>query len=136
MLLRIQVRCTCVSQQVRTYGVTTPYAAKFQWLRLQTKSTLPTALTKYIQTPGGALIKNLPANPGGAEDTGSIPGSGRSPGGGNVNPLQYSCLKNSSDRGAWGLLQSGGSQRVGHDSVSTAHGKIADFIQPIPDPPL
>ena len=43
-------------------------------------------------------VKNLPANAG---DVGSIPGSGRSPGGGNGNPLQYSCLKNPSDRGAW-----------------------------------
>ena len=42
--------------------------------------------------------KNLPANAG---DTGSIPGSGKSPGEGNGNPLQYSCLGNSKDRGAW-----------------------------------
>ena len=38
---------------------------------------------------------------GDAGDTGSVPGSGRSPGGGNDNPLQYSCLENSMDRGAW-----------------------------------
>ena len=43
-------------------------------------------------------IKNLPANAG---DTGSIPGLGRSPGEGNDNPLQYSCLKNPKDSGAW-----------------------------------
>jgi len=42
-------------------------------------------------------IKNLPANGG---DSGSIPGTGRSPGGGNGNPLQYSCLENPMDRGA------------------------------------
>ena len=48
--------------------------------------------------PGGAVIKNLPANAGG---TGSIPGSGRFPGGGNGTPLQYSCLGNPTDRGAW-----------------------------------
>ena len=47
-----------------------------------------------------------------AEDPGSIPGPGRSPGEGNGNPLQYSCLENSMDRGAW--LQFMGSQRVGH----------------------
>ena len=46
-------------------------------------------------------VKNLPANAGDVGDVGSIPGSGRSPGGGNGNPLQYSCLKNPSDRGAW-----------------------------------
>jgi len=44
------------------------------------------------------VVKNLPANSG---DAGSIPDSGRFPGGGNDNPLQYSCLKNPMDRGAW-----------------------------------
>ena len=48
--------------------------------------------------PGGAVVKNPPANAG---DTGSIPGSGRSPGVGNSNPLQDSCLENSMDRGVW-----------------------------------
>ena len=51
--------------------------------------------------PGGTVVKNLPANAGDARDVGSIPGSGRSPGGGNGNPLQYSCLGNPIDRGAW-----------------------------------
>ena len=46
-------------------------------------------------------LKNLPANPGDAKDTGSVPGLGRSPGVGNGNLLQYSCLENSTDRGAW-----------------------------------
>ena len=58
--------------------------------------------------PGGSVVKNLPANAG---DVGSIPGSGRSPGGGNGNTLQYSCLGNSMDRGA-GELQPMGSQRL------------------------
>ena len=58
--------------------------------------------------PGGSVVKNLPANTG---DTSSIPRLGRSPGGGNVNPLQYSCLENPMDRGA-GELQSMESQRV------------------------
>ena len=49
-------------------------------------------------TPGGSLVTNLPADAGNA---GSIPGSGRSPGEGNGNPLQYSCLGNPMDRGAW-----------------------------------
>ena len=44
------------------------------------------------------VIKTPPANAG---DMGSIPGSGKSPGGGNGNPLQYSCLGNPMDRGAW-----------------------------------
>ena len=44
------------------------------------------------------MVKNLTAN---SEDVGSIPGSGRSPGEGNGNPLQYSCLRNSMERGSW-----------------------------------
>ena len=47
------------------------------------------------------MVKNLPANPGEARDTSLIPGSGRSPGVGNGNPLQYCCLENSMVRGAW-----------------------------------
>ena len=46
------------------------------------------------------MVKNKPANEG---DASSILGLGRSPGGGNGNPLQYSCLKNPMDRGAWGV---------------------------------
>ena len=48
--------------------------------------------------PGGSDNKESASNAG---DLGSIPGLGRSPGGGNGNPLQYSCLENSMDRGAW-----------------------------------
>ena len=47
------------------------------------------------------VVKNLPANTGYATDVGSIPGSGRSPGEGNGNPLQYPCLEDSMNRGAW-----------------------------------
>ena len=46
-------------------------------------------------------VKNPPANAGDVRDIGSIPGSGRNPGEGNGNPLQYSCLKNPMDGGAW-----------------------------------
>ena len=48
--------------------------------------------------PSGSVVKNPPDN---AEDMDLIPGWGRSPGEGNGNPLQYSCLKNPVDRGAW-----------------------------------
>ena len=51
--------------------------------------------------PGGAVVKNLPANAGDSGDMGSIPGSGRFHGEGNGNPLEYSCLGNSMDRGTW-----------------------------------
>ena len=49
----------------------------------------------------GASGEEPPASAGDTRDMGSIPGSGRSPGGGNGNPLQYSCLENPMDRGAW-----------------------------------
>ena len=51
--------------------------------------------------PQGHSSKESICNAGGAVDTGSIPGLGRSPGGGNGNPLQYSCLENPMDSGAW-----------------------------------
>ena len=53
---------------------------------------------EHVGFPGGPVVKNLPANAG---DLGSIPGWGRCPGGGNGNPLQYSCLENPVDTGAW-----------------------------------
>ena len=51
--------------------------------------------------PGGASGKEPPANAGDAKDVGLIPGWGRSPGGGHGNPLQYSCLEDPMNRGAW-----------------------------------
>ena len=61
---------------------------------------------------GGSVVKNLRTNAGDAGDAGSILGLGRSPGEGNSNPLQSSCLQNPMDRGAW--------QSVGHkESVTT-----------------
>ena len=53
------------------------------------------------------MVKNPPAKAGDTGDTGSIPGSGRSPGGGNDNPLQFSCLENPMDRGAWRAIVHG-----------------------------
>ena len=61
--------------------------------------------------PCGSVVKNPPAKTG---DAGLIPGLGGSPGEGNGNPLQYSCLGNPKDRGAYGL-QSIGLQRFRHD---------------------
>ena len=60
------------------------------------------------------MVKNLPANAGDVRDAGSIPGSGRSPGGGHGDPLQYSCLETSTDRAAW---------------RATAHGVAKSWIQ-------
>ena len=64
---------------------------------------------KYVYSyfkgfPGGVVVKNLPANAG---DAGLIPESGRSPGEGNGNPLQHSCLENSMSRGAWWITVRG-----------------------------
>ena len=60
------------------------------------------------------MVKNSSANAGDARDVGLIPGWGRSPGGGNGNPLQFSCLENPMGRGAWwAIIQ--GLQRVRHD---------------------
>ena len=55
----------------------------------------------YLEFPGGSLVKNPLANAGERGDASSVTGLGISPGGGNGNPLRYSCLENSMDRGAW-----------------------------------
>ena len=52
----------------------------------------------FMGFPGGSVVKDMPANAG---DSGSILGSERSPGEGNGNPRQYSCLENPMDRGSW-----------------------------------
>ena len=61
--------------------------------------------SKSSESPGvsqvALVIKNPPVNAGDRRDVSSIPELGRSPGGGRVNPLQYSCLENPMDRGAW-----------------------------------
>ena len=74
---------------------------------------------------GGILVKNPPANAGNARDAGSIPGSGRSPGVGNGNPLQYSCLKSSLDGGAcWATVHGGAKRRTWLSThTGTAHTK-------------
>ena len=70
------------------------------------------------------MIKNPPANAGDIREAGSIPGSGRSPAGGQGNPLQYSCLENPMDRGAW-WARSTGPQRVRHDWRFSTHALIS-----------
>ena len=73
--------------------------------------TCPQPRTSQVVT----AVKNLPANAGDIRDAGSIPGLGRSPGGGQGNPLRYSCLKNPMDRGARQATVPQGCKRVGHD---------------------
>ena len=59
---------------------------------------------KNVSFPGALVVKNPPANAG---DMGLVPGLGGSPGGGNGNPLQYSCLGNLMDRGSWWAIVHG-----------------------------
>ena len=78
-------------------------------------------LTSWRGFPGGAVVKNLPANAGDTRDERdmrSIPGLGRSPGEGNGNLLQYSCLGNPVDRGAWWATVHGVSRRTEDAHVS------------------
>ena len=73
--------------------------------------------------------KNLPANAGDATDMGSIPGTERFSGGGNGNPLQYSCLENSMDRGAWQAIVHGAAKLDTtdheHDALYSHRGQIS-----------
>ena len=64
------------------------------------------------------MVKNPPANIG---DTGPIPGSGRSPGGGNGNPLQYSCLENPTDRGVWQIIVHGVAKELDRTMLMSTH---------------
>ena len=70
-------------------------------IRKPQKCYLSTSMSSDRGCPGGAVVKNPPTNAGDAGDVGLIPGSGRSPGVENGNPLQYSSLENSMDRWAW-----------------------------------
>ena len=74
------------------------------------------------------MVKNLPANAGDIRDVGSIPGSRRSPGGGNGNLLQYSCLENPMDRGAWRATVHGVSKSRIPTSMYT-HGEIKSLAK-------
>ena len=64
------------------------------------------------------MVKSPPVNARNARDVGLIPGSGRPPGEGNGNPLQYSCLENPMDRGAWQAMVHGVTKRVGHNLLT------------------
>ena len=61
----------------------------------------------HLGFPGSAEVKNLPANAGDTRDVDLIPRLGRFPGEGNGNPLQYSCRKNSMNRGTWWITVHG-----------------------------
>ena len=77
--------------------------------------------TLWTQARYGAVVKNLPADAGDTRDMGSMPGLGRSPGEGNNNPLQYSCLENPMNRGAWRATVHGVAKSRTWLSEHTAH---------------
>ena len=79
------------------------------------------------------MVKNLPANTGGIRDEGSIPGLGRSPGGGHSNPLLYSCLENPTDRGAWqATVHRVSKSQTGLKRLRThTHARLVPFLQGI-----
>ena len=69
--------------------------------KVQSKKVIYVVSLSFNVDFPGAGVENLPANAGDTGDLDLIPGLGRSPGEGNGNPLQYSCLENPMDRGAW-----------------------------------
>ena len=75
------------------------------------------------------VVKNPPANAGVERDMGSIPGSRRSPGVGNGNSLQYSCLENPMDRGAWRATVHGVAESDMTEETEHAHTLIGYFEQ-------
>ena len=100
------------SQACEVPGVM-PEVASDPWEELR---TLPGNLHNHQGFSGGTMVNNPPAKAGDAGDKGSTPGSGRSLGERNGNPLQYSSLENLMDTGG---LQAMGSQRVGHTEQLT-----------------
>ena len=97
----------------------TPGGHSHLWIKWCCSSRRPSA-SQVVQ-----VVKNLPDNKGDIRDLGSIPGSGRSPGGGNGNSLQYSCLENPTDRGTWWAIVHG---------VTQSRTRLSDWdqIKPVP----
>ena len=88
--------------------------------------------------PGGSVLKSPPANSG---DVGSVLGSGRTPGGGHGNPLQYSCLENPLDRGAWRAMVHGAARSRTRREAERRQGNgaltefVAQALNPAPIQP-
>ena len=80
--------------------------------------------------PGGTVEKNPPANAGTVRDVGSIPGSGRSPGGGHGN-LQYSCPENPLDKGAWRATVHEVQEPEMTEATARTHRKQYWFSKPV-----
>ena len=88
------LQCSCLENPVDG-GAWCP------WGRKQSDTTERLHFRDTRGFPGDSMVKNLPANPRATRDVGSLFGLGGAPGGGNGNPLQYSCLEKSMVRGAW-----------------------------------
>ena len=82
----------------------------------------------YRASPMAQLVKNPPSNAGDTRDSGSISGSGRSPGEGNINLCQYSCLENPTDGGVCRATVYGGSKEL--DTTEHAHSQTVKFQAP------
>ena len=85
----------------------------------------------YLGFPGGSDGKESACN---AEDAGSVPGSGRPPGGGNGNPLQYSCLKNSTDKepggySSWGHKELDTTEQLTRLNITESYSKILSWLE-------
>ena len=78
--------------------------------------------------PGGTVVKNPPDNAGDTRDAGLIPGLERSHGGGNGNPLQYSCLENSMYRGAWRAIDYGVADMTEHAQPQPLSGVLQALL--------
>ena len=76
------------------------------------------------------MVKKQSANAGDTRDMGSIPGLGRSPAAGYGNPLQYSCLGNPTDRGAWQATVHGLTKESDLTSVQFSHSVVSDSLRP------
>ena len=105
----------------------TPWTAVRQASLSITNFQFTQLLTHKYGTLLVLVVKKPPANAGDIRDTSLIPALGRSPAGGNGNPLQYSCLENPMDRGAW-WLQSRGLQRVQHNCGDLACTHAIEFL--------
>ena len=128
----MQATCLCLpssqkwqqSWKLETYFV---YAYRWQNENWRIRRVIFDSKQRVV-FPGGAVAKNLPANAGDTKDSGSIPGSGRSPGVGNGNLLQYSFLGNSLDRGAWlatvhGVTESDTTEQL-HNKWLSIHSRL------------